>query len=550
MRAGKKSKKRKEYRTQKYLFMCFLCFFAAFLSRPSTSAQTQCISKDDVNLMLTKLASQDTVSENKKLRNELLKVQEQRRKSLRDSLEADSAEKLQRRAAEVRGKNEENLCQILREYGWPTRSLVRDDGMAATLFLLENSVSLQLQIDLFPVVVASVKRGDLGKADFADFFDRIRVRSGLRQLFGTQARIRNGVLVLDPIEGENHVDDRRRQYDLPPLADYLRFLESTYQMPLVKSPMSSVSIKPETDESAEVVLSTSAAGLSDTEDEVVRIDTRLVNLNVSVFSNMLNTFVSSLTKDDFTVLEDGRPETITFFESTSEPFDLVLLIDLSGSTAGKRELIRKTTQRFIEASRPNDRVAIVTFADNINIVAPMTSDRDALLKNVKKMDGVGGSRIWDALKFSLDKILGPKSLSRRKAIVLMSDGADNALQYVGGGSSTTFADLVETVRRSDAIIIPIYLDTEGGDPWSKRIYISARATLELLAKESGGLYYKARKIEDLNGVYEQVINDLGKVYSLGYRPSNEKDEGWRSVKVQIPNRPDLITHTRPGYYPK
>jgi hypothetical protein len=132
----------------------------------------------------------------------------------------------------------------------------------------------------------------------------------------------------------------------------------------------------------------------------------------------------------------------------------------------------------------------------------------------------------------------------------MSDGADNALQFVGGGSSTSFADLVETVRRSDTIIIPIYLDTEGGDPWSKQIYTSARATLELLAKESGGLYYKARKIEDLNGVYEQVINDLGKVYSLGYRPSNEKDEGWRSVKIQIPNHPDLITHARPGYYPK
>jgi VWFA-related protein len=528
----------------------FLFIVVNFLSAPSTFAQTQCISKDDVNLMLTKLASQDTVSENKKLRNELLKLREQRRKTLRESLKADSAEKLQRRASEVRGKNEENLCQILKEYGWPTRSLVGADGVTATLYLLENSASLQLQIDLFPVVVASVKRGDLGKADFADFFDRVRVRSGLRQLFGTQARISNGVLVLDPIEGENHVDDRRRQYDLPPLADYLRFLENSYQMALVKSPMSSVSIKPETDESAEVVLSTAAAGLSDTEDDVVRIDTRLVNLNVSVFSNPLNTFVSSLTKDDFTVLEDGRPETITFFESTSEPFDLVLLIDLSGSTAGKRELIRKTTQRFIEATRPNDRVAIATFSDNVNIVAPMTSDRRVLMNNVKKMDGVGSSRIWDALKFSLDKILGPKSLSRRKAIVLMSDGADNALQFVGGGSSTSFADLVETVRRSDTIIIPIYLDTEGGDPWSKQIYTSARATLELLAKESGGLYYKARKIEDLNGVYEQVINDLGKVYSLGYRPSNEKDEGWRSVKIQIPNRPDLITHTRPGYYPK
>jgi VWFA-related protein len=71
----------------------------------------------------------------------------------------------------------------------------------------------------------------------------------------------------------------------------------------------------------------------------------------------------------------------------------------------------------------------------------------------------------------------------------------------------------------------------------------------LLAQESGGLYYSARKIEDLNGVYDQVINDLGKVYSLGYKPTNEKRDGsWRRVQIRIANRPDLSARSRPGYY--
>jgi hypothetical protein len=70
-----------------------------------------------------------------------------------------------------------------------------------------------------------------------------------------------------------------------------------------------------------------------------------------------------------------------------------------------------------------------------------------------------------------------------------------------------------------------------------------------LAQESGGSYYKAKKLSDLNGVYEQVINDLGKVYSLGYKPSNPAREGdWRNVQISIVNRPDLVTRARPGYY--
>ena len=81
------------------------------------------------------------------------------------------------------------------------------------------------------------------------------------------------------------------------------------------------------------------------------------------------------------------------------------------------------------------------------------------------------------------------------------------------------------------------------------MYENARKTLALLADESGGLYYRAKKIEDLDGVYGQVIEDLGKVYSLGYKPTNDKRDGkWRTVKIQLPNLPDLSARTRPGYY--
>jgi VWFA-related protein len=195
-------------------------------------------------------------------------------------------------------------------------------------------------------------------------------------------------------------------------------------------------------------------------------------------------------------------------------------------------------------------VAIVTFSDTVNVISPLTDNRAKLIQSIGTMKGAGASHIWDAVKYCMDDIVGPKSLSRRRAIVLMSDGADNALMFLGSGSQISFADLIEAVRRNDTLIIPIYLDTGDDDPFSKRLSKNARATMTMLAAESGGPYYKARKIEDLNGVYEQVINDLGKVYSLGYRPTNSaSDGGWRSVKVQVLNHPDMVTRARPGYYP-
>jgi VWFA-related protein len=283
------------------------------------------------------------------------------------------------------------------------------------------------------------------------------------------------------------------------------------------------------------------------------VETNLVSLNVSVFNSKLQMFVGSLTKDDFQVLENDQPQTVTYFASTDVPFDLVLLIDLSGSTVDKRDLIKKSTLRFIEAARPTDRLAIVTFSDKPTVISPLTLDRQQLAASVRNMEGSGGSHVWDAVKFALDEVIGPKSLERRRAVVLMSDGVDGALFRTGSpaGSQMTFADLVEKVRQTDTLIVPIYLDTEEhyGNSLVKDEYENARRTLNLLANESGGTYYRARKLSDLNGVYEQVINDLGKVYSLGYKPTNAARDGtWRSVQVSIANRTDLVARARPGYY--
>jgi VWFA-related protein len=522
----------------------------------SDQGADRCLSQDDVKNMLARVNSNQNVALNQKLREELLKLKEKNQQRLDDDIRDNrKPDELLKRIKETREKNNIQLCSILKKQGWPTKSLVGKDGVDAAIFMLNGS-SAQLRVDLLPVIIVATKQGDISRPDFASYVDRLRVDAGLKQIFGTQATIIDGFLVLFPIEAEEHVDSRRKQYDLAPLALYVRFLESRYRLPLIKSTGALTNRFSDSARSS-VAKKTSAdlfEGQTVDEDEVVSIDTNLVSFNVSVFSKQLRTQVTTLTQNDFTVTEDGQPEAITFFAATDAPFDLVLLLDLSGSTSGKRKLIRKSTQRFIEAARPSDRVAIVTFSDNPSVVSPLSNDRAKLLESLNSLDETtGASHVWDALKFTLDHVIGEKNPERRRAVVFMTDGVDNRMANSDTGSETNFADLLETVRSNAALIVPIYLDTESdeynGGGYMKRIYENARKTLIRMADESGGLYYKAKKIEDLEGVYAQVIADLGKVYSIGYKPTNDKrDHKWRTVKIQLPGLPDLITRARPGYY--
>lgn len=529
----------------------------AVLLVASASAKTNaqsCLTQDDIKQMLARVGAPPPAKLDKKLKEELLKMSNKQRELLVQVVEKDQTkEKDQQKLHKLYDSNTARLCEILKTHGWPTTALVDREGVNAAFRILGVG-TYEMQRDLLTVIAAVIKTDPSQKAEFAGIYDRLRVSAGMKQLFGTQAVSMGGFLVLYPIEDQAKLDARRAEFHLTPMADYIKNLERIYGKPLVRArqaPTSQLS-KQLTESVTKAIDSTQLEGEEVDPGDVIKVETNLVNLNVSVFNNKAKMFVGSLAKEEFRVLENNQEQTVTHFASTHVPFDLVLLIDLSGSTIDKRDLIKKSTLRFIEAARPTDRLAIVTFTHTTNIVSPLTLDRAQLAANVAKMDGDGGSDVWDAVKFVLDEIIGPKSLERRRAVVLMSDGLDGSLVRVGPsrGSTTTFADLLEQVRQTDALIVPIYLDTETDyASYLKDEYENARRMLNLLAQESGGSYYQARKISDLNGVYEQVINDLGKIYSLGYTPTNAtRDSSWRWVNVSIVNRPDLVTRTRPGYY--
>src|SRR6185436_6785263 len=259
--------------------------------------------------------------------------------------------------------------------------------------------------------------------------------------------------------------------------------------------------------------------------DVVKIDTNLVNLNVSVFDHKSRN-PRTLEQRDFAVFDNGAPQEISFFAAADSPFDLVLLLDLSGSTAKKIELIRKSAKRFVDATRPGDRIAVVTFTAEIQTAARLTDDRNLLKQSIDDIQKpVGGTNFWDALMFVLDHIAVQSRVERRRsAVVAMTDGVDNALPGVyGDGSKTTFEELRENVRRLNTIVVPVYLDTaRESNPQSTPplAYAMARDQLVSLALESGNVIYRAAKLSDLDKAYAQVIRDLSTVYSIGYRPAN------------------------------
>ena len=503
------------------------------------SGQPRCLSNDDVKRVLQSVSSPSVIPDKKKLRKELLAMRDELQKV--DSRIAFDLEKNQSLIPESKSIAEKHMlrvCQIVRENGWLTKDSIGDDGVAALTDLIRNNELYTEQRELLPVLIEAANKGYIAKSIVASSIDSIRLALGSPQIFGTQARIRNGIIYLLPLLDEAKVEEWRKAYDLPSLAVEIRNLEDRYAMPLLRVPLPrALAMNGKTND-------ISGLGISTDESEPVKVETKIVNLNVRIVTRDFKAPTQlNLTKDDFSIAEDGVAQQVAFFSTAEKPFDLILILDFSGSTAEKRGLIKKAARRFVEYARPQDRVAIVAFGDEIKMISDLTEDKTAMAEKIKEINISGVSPIWDSMNFAFKIIIDKGSLGRRSAIVIMTDGLD-------GSRESTFADLMEATRRRETTIYPVYLDLEkNGVAWFERLRRKAQLSLSMLADESGGQLYKVDDLKDLNGIYEQVVNDLGKVYSVGYEPKNEeRDGGWRSLTVMLKTQTNLIAKTRRGYY--
>ena len=291
------------------------------------------------------------------------------------------------------------------------------------------------------------------------------------------------------------------------------------------------------------------------EGDVIRVDSQLATVNLSVVDRETNRGVVGLTQSNFKLYENGTEQHILQFDSSSAPFDLLLVIDLSGSTRDVLKLIRAAALRFVAAARPSDRIGVVTFAGQATVVSPLTLDRQTLNARISAMDtAAGDTKLYDALDFAVNQSQKSAKNPRRTAIILMSDGLDGSIPGVqGDGSKLSYKDLLSRIGEFDGVVYTLWLDTEyeALSPLDTQpeAFDAAYYRMKELAGAGGGVFYEVERLEDLAGAYERVVADLGTVYSLAYRPSDKTRDGkWRAIKVNIVSPPGAIARGKRGYY--
>ena len=291
------------------------------------------------------------------------------------------------------------------------------------------------------------------------------------------------------------------------------------------------------------------------DDDVIRVDTELVTLNVSVVDRGTSRGLAGLTQPDFKLYEDGVEQQIAHFDAAGAPFNLVLLIDLSGSTHEMVEIIRAAALRFVEATRPSDSIAVITFAGTVNLVSPLTSDRAALRQRLNAMDTLpGDTKLYDSTEFAMKEALKGARSTRRTAVIVLSDGLDGTLPSVRGDGSVTisYKEVLDHIREFDGVLYSIWVNTEyeslSPEDTQPEDFDAGHDHMKEMADAGGGMFYEVERLDDLAGAYERVVADLGTVYSLGYRPSNKLRDGkWRSIRVAVA-RPNAVARGKRGYY--
>lgn len=332
--------------------------------------------------------------------------------------------------------------------------------------------------------------------------------------------------------------------------------------------------------------SASPAGSSDDlgvveDDEVIKVETNLVTLPVAVLDRN-GRFISGLQQNDFQIYEDGVQQKVEYFASLENPFTVVLLIDVSNSTAFKIEEIQDAAISFINQLRPEDRVMVISFDESVHALTPQPTNNRAQLQNaVRRLNFGGGTSLYEAVDQAIKREL--TRIEGRKAIVLFTDGVDTT------SNKASYQSNVRDAEEIDAMIYPIRFDTYtdmnggygrggnypmpprrrrgGGGGWGNILgdilsggnvtiggggyprggggggagsgdYAEGKRYLEDLARVSGGRNFEASNAYNLDAAFSGIAEELRRQYSIGYYPENVGQQGQRkqvSVRVKQTN---------------
>jgi VWFA-related protein len=307
----------------------------------------------------------------------------------------------------------------------------------------------------------------------------------------------------------------------------------------------------------------------------VRIDVNSVFLNVSV-RDQHNRSIPHLQKEDFRVYEDGAPQEIQQLISDKAPFDVLLLLDNSGSTQSYLALIKNAAIDFTNRMKPDDHIAVAAFNSLVDLMQPFSDDRAQLKRAIERILSIGGTALYDSLLLCINRYM--RNISGRSGIVVFTDGFDNQLEGPNSeGSRTPFSALYRRIQEIEPIIYTIFLNTghvqpvrdkpsrrpfgRTGWPWPRppasqsqrptksSILETAKQHLLMIAEQTGGRMYLLTSVETLSSAYAEIADDLGACYRIAYNPTHGSRDGkWHQIQVGIRGRPEAVVRTRKGYY--
>lgn len=281
--------------------------------------------------------------------------------------------------------------------------------------------------------------------------------------------------------------------------------------------------------------------LTSAQETTLRVDVKLVNLFVNV-TDRNGAIVNGLSREDFALAEDGRPQQIAVFERQSElPLDLTLAIDTSGSVQKDLAAEADAARRFAHAIlRPRDRMSLLEFATEVHELTPFTAKLSQIDKGLGQLRSDWSTALYDAIVAASDRLGKNPERSPRRALVLVSDGDDTA-------SRATYSQAFEAALRNEVMIytiIDVPIEASAGRD------LGGEHTLITLAEETGGKSFYAGA-GGLAQAFAQVSDDLRTQYLIGYYPRDQKrGSAFHRVQVTIPRAAagEFNIRHKSGYY--
>jgi Ca-activated chloride channel family protein len=276
---------------------------------------------------------------------------------------------------------------------------------------------------------------------------------------------------------------------------------------------------------------------------VLRADAYEVRLNASVIDSS-GKAVDSLPQSSFHVYEDGVPQTIVGFKYEDVPVSLGILIDSSGSMYDKRTSVDTASLNLVKLSNPQDEAFLVDFSSEAYIDQDFTNSIAKLQQGLSYIKSSGGTALYDAVIASADYL--SKNAKRSKQVLLIiTDGDDNA-------SSATLESAIRRVQDLDGPAI-YCIGLLFGEDVSRSDAKHSREVLSELAEQTGGVAYFPRSLKEVDGIAQEVAQDIRSQYTIEYRSTKSPTlGGYRQIHVEVKDKGfrKLQVRTRTGYFPK